>query len=822
MRGTDPIVAAIVLGVLGAVCAPASARDRIAIDLPAGRAGQQLLAVGAKARINIIVRDRTLWLRAVPALRGRMTAAIALERIAAAAGARIVTLAPGSVQFVPRPVPTRPRAVAARPDRSSAVPPPPGPRDRQDIVVTASKRGVSRHDFAGQASWVSGGVIGFGGAGGSDRIVDRLTSVVSTYLGAGRNKLFIRGIADSSFTGATQPTVGQYFGDLRLVYTGPDPGLKLIDLAGVEVLEGPQGTLYGAGSLGGLIRLVPNMPDLGRAGGTVSAGVSATRHGAPGGDIGGVVNLPLVAGRLALRLAAIADSEGGYIDKPLFGVRDANRTRTLGGRAALRLLLADGWTADLIGMAQRIRSADSQYADGEKDAARLSRRSSVVEASEAHYAQAQVAVAGRIGTVRVQSTFGVTATDLTERQDATVGDRPPHLFAPTLRTRMIANETRLWRPGDRGAGWLVGLSHVRNRTWSTRLLGPPDALAPTIGVVSRAAELTLYGEASRRLLAGLLATGGLRVSRTTTTGRTQGEREPDDPRAPAPISGPRAPAPIFGEAAGAPVGAAGTIVLPSAAVLVDLTGSTRGFIRYQRGFSPGGLAIADDRLRRFRGDGVETIEAGTRTTTAGPLQTDFAMTLAYTAWRDIQADFLDGTGLPSTANIGDGRILTFAVTAGLRLARGLRATAAVSYNESSIGPGTGGRSPSAGDGPLTEGLSVQLRRIPNVAPLTARLGATFERELDAGYTLKIDGWARYVGRSSLGIGPILGGSQGDYVDGALAARLGKGPVGVTVGVTNPADTRGNRFALGTPVTTGRTQVTPLRPRTVRIGVDMTF
>ncbi|MEJ8629760.1 hypothetical protein P0F65_07665 [Sphingomonas sp. I4] len=63
---------------------------------------------------------------------------------------------------------------------------------------------------------------------------------------------------------------------------------------------------------------------------------------------------------------------------------------------------------------------------------------------------------------------------------------------------------------------------------------------------------------------------------------------------------------------------------------------------------------------------------------------------------------------------------------------------------------------------------------------------------------------------------------GDYLDSGLTARLGFEAFGVTAGITNLADTRGNRFALGTPFTTGRDQVTPLRPRTLRIGLDAAF
>jgi len=84
--------------------------------------------------------------------------------------------------------------------------------------------------------------------------------LASTNLGTGRNKIFIRGVADSSFNGPSQSIVGQYLGDVRLTFNAPDPDLELYDIARVEVLEGPQGTLYGAGSLGGVVRVCPARP----------------------------------------------------------------------------------------------------------------------------------------------------------------------------------------------------------------------------------------------------------------------------------------------------------------------------------------------------------------------------------------------------------------------------------------------------------------------------------------------------------------------------------------------------------------------------------
>src|SRR3546814_20473727 len=130
-------------------------------------------------------------------------------------------------------------------------------------------------------------------AGGTASLIFRVAGRRSTRAGTGRNKLFIRAIADSGVAGPTQATTGQYLGDMRLNYAAPDPDLRLYDMQGVEVLEGPQGTLYGAGSLSGIVRMIPNAPNLVRAGGQISAGLSATPHGDPGGDLAATNNLPV-------------------------------------------------------------------------------------------------------------------------------------------------------------------------------------------------------------------------------------------------------------------------------------------------------------------------------------------------------------------------------------------------------------------------------------------------------------------------------------------------------------------------------------------------
>ena len=115
-----------------------------------------------------------------------------------------------------------------------------------------------------------------------------------------------------------------------------------------------------------------------------------------------------------------------------------------------------------------------------------------------------------------------------------------------------------------------------------------------------------------------------------------------------------------------------------------------------------------------------------------------------------------------------------------------------------------------------------VNRIPNVARFTGRLGFDWQHPLSDALTLRLNGWGRYIGKSRLGIGPVLGEAQGNYADSALTLRVGTAATGVSLGVTNLSDSVGNRFALGTPFTIGRDQITPLRPRTVRLGFDAAF
>lgn len=814
MTASRPWIAGLLL-----IAAPAAAAPP-ELALPAGRLADAVIALGRATGTSIGVDDPAIWERHVPPISGRLSAREALRRLADAAGADVRRAGPHGWRLVARPALPRPTA--------AVIPTLHTPSSLADIVVTGSKRDVRLRDLAGQATILEQSELALGGAGGTETILSRLASVSSTHLGAGRNKLFIRGIADSSFTGPTQSTVGQYLGDLRLTYNAPDPDLRLYDVGSVEVLEGPQGTLYGAGSLGGIIRIVPNAPQPGVTGGSLSAGGSLTRHGEAGGDLAAMLNLPVGGDDVGLRLVGYGASEGGYIDNPTRGEKDVNRTRIWGGRASARVDAGDGWTIDLGAVGQRTRGEDSQYADA--DGPPLTRASGIAEGFATSYILGQLVVSKDWDDLRFRSSAGIIGQHLRERYDASVpaGTLVPgrslltsadlrsagesRLFVQRNRTRLLASETRLWRPTVDGVGWVLGTSLTSSRVRLARAIGLEGAPMPATGVTNRVDEITLYGEASVAPLPELTISAGGRATRS----RLSGAGEEVTPLV---------------EAARAGVVAArhATSLLPSAAIVAEVLPGARLFARYQQGFRPGGLAIESDYVRRFRSDRIRTLESGLRLSPPGS-GIDLSFSLSHTRWSDIQADFIDSTGLPSTANIGDGRIWTVTAAGGWRPLRGLHLDLGFTMNDSRVSnpssfafAGVSGPVSSFSPLPVSAAfLADRMGRVPNVARYAGRLGVDYALPLRDDVALRLNGWARYVGRSRLGIGPVLGEAQGDYVDTALTVRAGNPAWGITLSATNLADAIGNRFALGTPFPIASRQITPIRPRTLRLGLDLSF
>lgn len=766
------------------------------LDLPGGRLGDAVVALGRQAGVSIGISDPTLASRRVAPVRGRYTVNQALALLLRDSDGRYLQYDRTTFRIVRRPMP-QPRwaqrapapSVGSRPVQQDHSDPAGGLED--EIVVTGARLPVTLASYPGSVEIVRGDDPALIGVPGNEALLARLPEVSSTHLGPGRNKLFIRGLADSSFNGPTQATVGQYLGETRVNYNAPDPDLRLYDIDRIEVLQGPQGTLYGAGSLGGIIRVMPNSPRVEGFEGSASLGASATLHGQPGADAAGTLNLPLVADRLALRVTGYAVTEGGYIDDALRRRDDVNRVTAVGGRLGLRFASPDDWTIDISATGQRISGDDGQFAD--RDAPPLTRRSAIEQPFRSDYMLADLVVSKDWGDTRFVTSLGYVNQRLFERYDATRMGMEPQLFEQDTRVTLLSAESRLSGGAAPGIAWLVGASVISNDAEQRRFAGPVDRPFAIPGVSNRILEAAGFGQLSVSPLPDVDVTAGGRLTHSSLAGESLGL----DLRVLQPLFGPQA-------------SRNETAFLPSLSVAWTPRRDLVLFARYEESFRPGGLSVAGDFIRRFRNDTVSAVEAGVRYGGRGA-PVNAALSIAYTNWDDIQADTIGFDGFPTTANIGNGHIVTVDFRLGWRPLPGLNLEVAAVANDSEV------TNPNPNIDITTNAA------LPNVADLSARFGADYRTSIGSGTDLVLTSSARYVGHSRLGIGPILGIEQGGWLDIGLGARIERERQAFSLTVTNLLDQAGNRFAFGSPFTlVENPQVTPMRPLTVRLGWQTAF
>jgi outer membrane receptor protein involved in Fe transport len=253
-----------------------------------------------------------------------------------------------------------------------------GQRAIEEIVVTASKRSESIQDVASSISAVTGEEIARRGLVGMDDYLRSIPGVSNIDRGVASNMIVIRGVtADGQNYTDMGGTVGLYFGDVPLsgyATFGNNVDVKLVDMQRVEVLRGPQGTLYGDGSLGGTVRNIPNPPDLSEVDGSLKVGYSHTQEeGGSNNELQGMINLPLVEDRFALRFVGYRFDDGGYVnniaasdpaysanatslgfDYLLLDQEDVGNSKTAGGRVSALWQATDRLQATLILLRQDV------------------------------------------------------------------------------------------------------------------------------------------------------------------------------------------------------------------------------------------------------------------------------------------------------------------------------------------------------------------------------------------------------------------------------------------------------------------------------------
>ena len=237
------------------------------------------------------------------------------------------------------------------------------------VIVTARKRSENLQDVPLSIDVLSKKDLGQLDIESFDDYAQKIPSVSFISTGPGTQFLVMRGVADGSNpTYSNSSATGFFVDDMSTSWAGVQPDLHLYDIERIEVLNGPQGTTFGAGSMAGAVRYVTSKPDLN----AFSAGVDFSGGSISNGDqnwsLEGFFNAPLIPGKLGLRVSAYSVSHGGFINNLLttrvwkntavsnnaaWARSNYNTEHTAGGRIALRGELNDKWSGTLTYSFQR-------------------------------------------------------------------------------------------------------------------------------------------------------------------------------------------------------------------------------------------------------------------------------------------------------------------------------------------------------------------------------------------------------------------------------------------------------------------------------------
>ena len=200
-----------------------------------------------------------------------------------------------------------------------------------DIIVTAQKRSENIQKVPISMQALSSEVLAQHQVQSFDDYTKLLPSASYQSLGPGLSTLSFRGIfsGKDGNVSASQPTSGVYLDEIPVTTIGALLDVHIYDVARVEALAGPQGTLFGAASLAGTLRIITNKPDPSKVSASYDLQLNKFGKGAVGGVAEGYVNVPL-NDRTAIRLMGFYEHDGGYIDNTL-GTRTYNRPNNASG-----------------------------------------------------------------------------------------------------------------------------------------------------------------------------------------------------------------------------------------------------------------------------------------------------------------------------------------------------------------------------------------------------------------------------------------------------------------------------------------------------------
>ena len=332
--------------------------------------------------------------------------------------------------------------------------------DETEIIITATKREENLQNVPISVQAIGTRRLDQLNISNFEDYTKQLPSVSFDTSQPGSTTVYVRGVAtgsDGNHTGSL-PSVGFYLDEQPVTTIGGTLDVHIYDIARIESLAGPQGTLYGASSEAGTIRIITNKPEIGVTAGRIDGELNRVSHGGTGGSLEGMINLP-VSDRIAFRASGFYQRDAGYIDN-VFGERtycgdpikipdpkkpgkfktigcekngfhvdnsafvkkNFNTQKIYGGRAALKIDLDDNWTVTPTVMYQNSHAEGAFFEDyplGDLEVQRFRK-----EPTRDKFTQYALTVEGKIGNFDItyagaymhRPTYGVS--DYTEYADA--------------------------------------------------------------------------------------------------------------------------------------------------------------------------------------------------------------------------------------------------------------------------------------------------------------------------------------------------------------------------------------------------------------------
>jgi outer membrane receptor protein involved in Fe transport len=641
----------------------------------------------------------------------------------------------------------------------------------------------------------------------------------------------IRGVSSSAGADTTSATAGLYLDDYPIYDTWfrfSSPDVRIFDVERIEVLRGPQGTLYGATSLSGSIRMITNKPDLQNLDAKFAGTGSNTSGGGRSHDLNAMLNVPLSEGVAALRAVAYDRKDGGYVDNRVIGKNDTNEQRTRGGRLALRLKPTD--SLDLLAsvMYQRDEQDDQSatyytppagHSDTEWNGSVLNSTTSTLQVAtlvaDQKLASGNVTVTGIHSKNESVNTFDATPLVflLSGVRTPTAESRPSDSSTNIVELRYTTD------PAARLRYVLGAYYNSRKRDFAQQ--SSQDTLLPLYGTNrlylvaadQTATEKAVFGEGTWSIIPQWDATVGLRYSRNAYhfNGRVSGLTN-------------NAQDPLSVSATDVSNDQSSFLPRVSLSYKPDAFTAFYGTVSkgYRFGLTNYNSGTASSVPLNYKSDTLWNYEIGAKTTILGGRGT-LNSSLFYIDWKDMQLPFRNANNQVYITNAGDARTYGLETELALKVTPAFEVNAALTLGKAEITKGNPGvqRRAASIRGPAVIGI-LKGDRLPGSQRVSASAGAQYTiRQLAGG-----SGYARvdavHVGSSYVDFMEEGSLRTGDY--NVVNLRLGYkfGDYEITAFANNAFGSDGIVSAVPNADLIGTDAAFRVRPRTMGLTLRANY